>query len=448
VDAVELLADLVRIRSINPPELGEPDGEAKVAERLRAPLDEVGLATDVVVSPAGRPSLVARLPGPTDVAPLVLVSHLDVVPVEEDAWSRDPFGGEVADGQLWGRGALDMKSIAVMHAAALVALARSRATPDREVVLVAVADEEAGGAEGAGWLTRERPELVGLRDGAPPPEALGEGGFGLSGLLARPIVPIVVGEKAPLWVRAAATGRSGHGSLPPAEQAIRGLTGFVEQVSGPRTPRLHPVMREQFGVLAALADGVESRLLGLLAGRGGDLAVRAAAPLLRSRAAVLGHLLADTITPTELTAGYKHNVVPGRAEASFDCRLLPDTDPETVLAELRATGRRHGVEVEAVQRWTSPTSPGGALADLLHEVSARLPGAPVPVRSLTPGVTDLRYWRSLGARAYGWAPVVLDPDQLASFHGVDERVPVAGFLAAVEATTEVVHRAASRPTDG
>jgi acetylornithine deacetylase/succinyl-diaminopimelate desuccinylase-like protein len=440
VDPVELLQELVRVRSVNPPDLGEPEGEARVAELLRAPLAAAGLATEVVRSPAGRPSLLARLEGPTDVAPLVLVSHLDVVPVEADTWTHDPFGAEVVDGQLWGRGALDMKSIAVMHAQAAISLATSGATPRREVVAVAVADEEAGGAEGAGWLTRERPELVGFREGAPPPEALGEGGFGLSGILPRPIMPAIVGEKSPLWVRARATGSAGHGSLPPADQAIRALSRFVEEVSGPRRARLHPIMREQFAALAELADGVRGRLFRLLAGRGGDAAVRALAPVIRAQAPVLGHLLADTITPTELRAGYKHNVVPGSAEASFDCRLLPDTEPDEVLRELASTGRRTGVEVEEVQRFRSPTSPGGVLLDTLAEVSAALPGHPTPVRSLTPGVTDLRFWRARGATAYGWVPVVLDPEQVATFHGRDERIPLDGFRHGCDAMVELVRR--------
>jgi acetylornithine deacetylase/succinyl-diaminopimelate desuccinylase-like protein len=445
---VRLLADLVRVRSVNPVERGEAEGEARVAELLRAPLDAAGVETEILRSPGGRPSLVARLPGPTDAAPLVLNSHLDVVPVEEDAWRRDPFGAEVVDGELWGRGTLDMKGIAVMHAQALVELASSGVDATREVLLVAVADEEAGGAEGAGWLVRDHPERAGFRDGAPPPEVLGEGGFGLSGLLPRPVMPIVVGEKSPLQVRARASAPSGHGSLPPVEQAIRNLARFVEQVSGPRPARLHPVMRAQFEALALAASGVEARVFRLLGGRTGDAAVRVLAPVLRRRAAVLGNLLADTVTPTEVHGGYKVNVVPGEATASFDCRLLPDTDPDGVLRALRRAGRPLGVEVEELHRWASPTSPRGALFDALADVSAGLPDRPLPVASLTPGTTDLRFWRARGATAYGWAPVVLTPEQVATFHGHDERIPVQGFLDAVDATVEVVRRATTGRTAG
>jgi acetylornithine deacetylase/succinyl-diaminopimelate desuccinylase-like protein len=441
--ALELLAELVRIRSVNPLAQGDPDGESHVAERLREPLRAAGLDTEILWSPGGRPSLIARLPGPTDRAPLVLNSHLDVVPVEEEAWSQDPFGGEVIAGELWGRGALDMKGIAVMHAQAVTALASAAATPSREVVMVAVADEEAGGAEGAAWLVDEHPMRVGFRDGAPPPEVLGEGGFGLSGILSRPLMPVIVGEKSPLQVRARATGAPGHGSLPPRQQAIRALARFVEQVAGPRPARLHPVMREQFQALAAASDGAQAQLFRLLNGAPGDAAVRLLAPLLRARSEVIGNLLADTITPTQLQAGYSINVVPGEASAGFDCRLLPDTDPDAVLRDLRRAGRPLGIEVDELDRWSSETSPPGPLFDHLTEVSVGLPGGPLPVASLTPGMTDLRFWRARGAAAYGWAPVVLSPEQVATFHGHDERIPVDGFHHAVEAMTEVVRRAAS-----
>jgi acetylornithine deacetylase/succinyl-diaminopimelate desuccinylase-like protein len=177
VDAIGLLGELVRVPSVNPP--GE--GEGEVAELLRAPLADAGLDTEVLVSPGGRPSLVARLEGPTDRPPLVLLSHSDVVPVEEDAWTHPPFGAEVHDGQLWGRGALDMKSIAVAHAAAAVALADSAATTRREVVVVVVADEEAGVGEGARWLVDERSDRVGFHDDAPPPRCSGRGASGCPG---------------------------------------------------------------------------------------------------------------------------------------------------------------------------------------------------------------------------------------------------------------------------
>jgi acetylornithine deacetylase/succinyl-diaminopimelate desuccinylase-like protein len=202
-------------------------------------------------------------------------------------------------------------------------------------------------------------------------------------------------------------------------------------------------MRTQFRVLAEETSGPLARVFALLAGAAGPTAVKALASVLRAKAGVIGLLVADSITPTKVSAGYAFNVVPGEAEAWFDCRLLPDTDPEQVLAELAAIGVAHGVEVDAVHRWSSPVSEPGHVFDVVREVSAAFAGSPVTVPSLTPGTTDLRYLRAAGARAYGWVPLVLTPGLLATFHGHDERIPIAGLSRAVEAMTEVVHRAAS-----
>jgi acetylornithine deacetylase/succinyl-diaminopimelate desuccinylase-like protein len=439
VDVVEVLADLVRHASVGP---GRDAGEAAVADDLRHHLDAAGLDTEVVTSPQGRASLVARLPGPTDVAPLVLLSHTDVVPADAEAWRRDPFGGEVVDGELWGRGALDMKGVAVLHAAALVELATSGATPRREVRLVAVADEETGGAEGAGWLASQRPALLGFTDGGPPPEVVGEGAFGLTGILDRPVIPIALGERTPVAIEATATGSSGHASLPPDDQAVLRLLRFVDAVAGHRPAHLHPVMREQFAVLADAADGAAGRLFRVLAGRGGPTAVRALAPVLRARAGAIGHLVADVLTPTTLAAGTAHNVVPGTASATFDARLLPDTDPDALLADLRATGRRHHVEVTERHRDPSPTSTRGPLWAHLVAVSGGLGEGAVVVPSLTPATTDLRVLRRAGATGYGWVPLVLTPELVATVHGSDERVPVAALRRAATAMGDLLRRAA------
>lgn len=437
MDVVELTRALVRIPSWDP--MGT--GEAEVAERLRDPLEQAGLATQVLRSPGGRPSLVATLDGPTDRPPLVLLSHLDVVPVEESRWRHDPFGGEIHDGQLWGRGSIDMKGVSAMHAHAVTTFARTGATRSRRVVLLSVADEETGGAEGAGWLLDTHPELCGFV-GRHAPDVLGEGAFGLTGLLDRPVLPSVVGEKVPLWVRATAEATPGHGSMPPADQAVRAISWFVETVAGHGRPRRHPVVRELFGQLAARSTGPRAAVLRLLASEAGDAVVRLTAPALRGQLGALGHLLADSITPTRLDAGYATNVVPGRASADLDVRLLPDTDSDRFLARLERVARRRGVELEVLQRHRGAVSRGGEVADAIAQVSTTLPGAPIAVRSLTPGTTDLRFFRVRGARGYGWVPVLLSPEQLAGFHSHDERIPVAGLRDGAEAFATLVHRVA------
>jgi acetylornithine deacetylase/succinyl-diaminopimelate desuccinylase-like protein len=430
VTALELLQQLVRIDTTNP-----PGNETEAAELLEADLRSAGLEVELYSDPDGRTSLVGRVPGPRDVPALVLLSHLDVVGVEPQRWSRDPFGAEVADGFVWGRGTLDMKGITAMHAAAAKELATSDASPTREVLVVAVADEEAGGVHGARWLVEERPGEVGFHDGLVP-DVLGEGAFGLSGVLDRPVMPVARGEKSAVWIELKATGEPGHGGLPPLDQAPHKLVKAVDKVAGYRPPRVHHVMREQFQILAENAPSPNSNLFKVLASGAGRAAAIALSRPLRERGAI-GSLLSDTVTPTQISAGYKHNVVPGDATASLDVRLLPDTDVDDFLSTLRKKVAGFGVTVEVRSRQGGPVSERGHLYDLLMEASRPL-GLPIP--SLSPAITDVRYFRAKGATGYGWVPLVLSPELLATIHGHDERVAVEDFERAVEITTGVVMR--------
>ena len=433
---IELLRELIRIDTTNP-----PGNEGPAAELLDSYLATAGLETYMHKSPGGRVSVTARIEGPTDVPALVLVSHTDVVAVERDGWTRDPFGAEIADGCLWGRGALDMKSIAVMHAHAVAALAAG-GTTNREVVFMSVADEEAGGGEGAASLLEAVPERAGFGEGRPPPEALGEGAFGLTDVMEQPVMPVVVGEKAVLWLDLRASGDPGHGALPPLDQANMNLIKVVSKIAGHRRPRVHPVMRAQFGILAEHARGPRKAVFKALASAAGPQLAAALKKPLRSKGTI-ATLLSDTLTPTRIDAGYKHNVVPAEATASLDCRLLPDTDIPGLLRSLSKTAAKHGVTVEEVSRHASPVSKAGPLYEILTRVSQGLPERPVPIPSLTPGMTDLRFLRQRGAAAYGWVPLVLSNELLATIHGHDERIEVAAFERAVEVMTDVVRTAAS-----
>ncbi|MFN2388251.1 MAG: M20/M25/M40 family metallo-hydrolase [Actinomycetota bacterium] len=431
MDPVALLQELLRVDSTNP-----PGNEGPAAELLEAHLSAAGLETRLLADPAGRVSLVARVPGPADRPALVLLSHTDVVPVEEDLWGRAPFGGEIADGAIWGRGALDMKGIAVMHAAAAAAAARS-GNGAREVIVAAVADEEAGGVHGARWLLDEHPGMVGLAEGRPPPDVVGEGGFGLSGILDRPVMPMVLGEKSSVWIEVTASGEPGHGSLPPARQAAVNLARLIGRVAGHGTPRVHPVMRRQFAALARAASGPRAGVFRALASGRGSAAARLLQKPLR-RAGAIAHLLADTVTPTALAAGQKSNVVPGTATAMFDCRLLPDTNADDFVRDLRTTAARYGADVVVTGSSSSRVSEPGSLYEHMEAIASRLPGAPISVPSLSPGMTDVRYFRARGATGYGWVPLVLDAELLGTIHGHDERIPLQGFEHAVAAMTELV----------
>lgn len=432
MEPVELLQQLLRIDTTNP-----PGSEGPAAELLRSYLDAAGADTLIHTTDAGRPSLIARVPGPPDAPALVLVSHTDVVAVERDAWTRDPFGGELADGSVWGRGALDMKSIAVMHAVALAAVASAERVPEREVILASFADEEAGGREGAEAVLREIPERLGFADGRPAPEALGEGAFGLSGILDRPLMPVVVAEKSVLWLDLIATGEPGHGALPPEHQAIANLARAVTKVSGYRPPRVHPVMQQQFEILAENSTGAQAATFRALASAAGSQVGRLLKTPLRKRGTIAA-LLSDTITPTQIEGGYKHNVVPGEARASLDCRLLPDTSPGKLVAKLAKDCRKLGVSVKEVSRHGGPVSARTPLFDAIARASRAMEERPIVVPSLTSGMTDLRYLRSRGATAYGWVPLILDQEDLGMIHGHDERIEVAAFEEAVRVMTAVV----------
>lgn len=434
--ATQFLQELLKVNSTNP-----PGGEGPAAELLESRLAQAGLETEILMSPGGRPNLVARIPGPKDRPALVLLSHTDVVGVEEEKWSRDPFGGEVHDGFIWGRGALDMKGIAVMHAEAAMSFAASSADARREVIMVSVADEETGGGEGAEWLVPVHSAKVGFGEGRPPPEVLGEGAFGLSGILDRPLLPIVLGEKSALWISLRAQGEPGHGSTPPSRNALHNLVRFIDEVGGVGSARVHPVMREQFALLAEQTTGARQRAFRALASGFGSAAAR----LLRSRleSRTMAALLADTVTPTMASAGYKTNVVPGEATGGIDVRLLPDTDLRAFVAGLRRIGVRHDVHVEVGNACASPVSDKTSLYSILARLSSNLAPAGIVVPSLTPGTTDVRVFRRAGAAGYGWVPLVLTQEMLATIHGHDERIEQAGLERAVATMTEAVRLAST-----
>jgi acetylornithine deacetylase/succinyl-diaminopimelate desuccinylase-like protein len=329
-----------------------------------------------------------------------------------------------------------------MHAAGGGALAESNGEPDREVILVAVADEEAGGASGAQWLIAEHAGSLGFGD-RPAPDVLGEGGYGLSGVLDRPVMPVVLGEKTAVWMNLVADGDPGHGAIPPQRQAPAGLASAIDRVSGYTNARVHPVMRAQFGTLAGTTKGPRRALFKTLASPAGSAVVRAMAGRLAGLAAI-GASLADTVTPTQLDAGYKHNVVPGRATAALDCRLLPGTDPEDFIRRLE---KRVGpdIRIEVPRTFSSgPVTEAGDIYEAIVRVTSEFFPEAITTQSLTPAITDVRFFRSAGARGYGWAPLILEPELLATIHGHDERIPTEGFERAVAAMTGLIRRVAGR----
>ena len=407
-EVVELCRELIRIDTSNYGDQEGP-GERKAAEYVASLLDEVGIESNLYESEPGRTSLVARWgDGPGD--PLLLHGHLDVVPAAAEDWRVDPFAGEIQDGYLWGRGAVDMKDFDAMALSVVRARTRAGVLPPRPIVLCFTADEEAGGHKGAQHIVEDHPDEI-----ADCTEAIGEVGGFTTTVRGKRIYLIEAAEKGMAWMRLTARGRAGHGSMINHDNAITELAGAVARIGAHEWPvRLTPAMEV---LLASVADiaGTEAT----------PENAEALVSEFESSARMLGAVIRNTANPTMLDAGYKVNVIPTEASAHVDGRFLPGYEDEffATLAEL--CGDNVSWEfVSKQQPWDSPYE--GALVDAMTQsILAEDPDG-IVAPYLMSGGTDAKHFRKLGMASYGFAPLRLprDLDFGALFHGVDERVPV------------------------
>ncbi len=409
-ETASIAQELIRFDTTNYGE-GRANGEREAAEYVEAKLSALGLAPQLFESAPRRASVVARVPGRDPEKPaLVLHGHLDVVPADPRNWSVDPFAGEVRDGMLWGRGAVDMKDMDAMMLTALGDILRSGRQPERELVVAFFADEEAGGDYGAHWLVEHHPELF-----AGATEAISEvGGYSITVGGTRAYL-LQTGEKSLLWVRLVATGTAAHGSRLIHDNAVTKLAEAVARIGRAEWPlRLTGTTTELLaavaGVLGVDPQQVSPDELALATG---------------SASGFITATLRTTSNPTLLEAGYKHNVIPDRAEALVDIRTLPGEEEEVLAAIRELAGE--GVEVEIVHRDVGlEASTTGPLVDAVAgAISRHDPGAPV-FPYLLSGGTDNKALSRLGIAGYGFAPLRLPEgiDFPAMFHGVDERVPL------------------------
>jgi acetylornithine deacetylase/succinyl-diaminopimelate desuccinylase-like protein len=411
-EVVGICQDLLRIDTSNFGD-GTGPGERAAAEYVMASLQEVGLDPELFESAPGRANVAVRLPGHDSSRPaLVLHGHLDVVPAAAADWSVDPFGGEEIDGLLWGRGAVDMKDMDAMILAVVRQMAREGRRPARDVVVAMFADEEAGGTYGASYAVDHRPELF---EGAT--EAVSEvGGFSVDVGGHRAYL-LQTAEKGIGWLRLVADGRAGHGSQVNHENAVTELAAAVARIGTYAWPmQLTPTVR-------ALLDGV-AELTGLPFDPEDEEGVSRLVDALGPAARFVGATIRNTANPTQLTAGYKANVIPGRAEAVIDTRFLPGYEDEARATLERLVGDR--VRIEDIHRDVALEVPFES--DLVDAMVAALhaedPEATVLPYTLSGG-TDNKSLSRLGITGYGFAPLRLPTslDFSAMFHGVDERVP-------------------------
>jgi acetylornithine deacetylase/succinyl-diaminopimelate desuccinylase-like protein len=409
-EVVGLLSELIRINTSNPTHPERP-----AAEWVATKLDEVGIASEIFESEPGRASTVARIAG-TDSSrpPLLIHGHLDVVPAEASEWSVDPFGGEVRDGYVWGRGAVDMKDMDAMVLSVVRNWARTGRKPPRDIVLAFVADEEAGGRKGAHWLVDNHPDLF-----ADCSEAISEvGGFSVTLGNDLRLYPIQTAEKGIGWLRLVAAGRPGHGSMMHDDNAVTRLAAAVSRIGAHEFP-------------VVVTDTVRQFLESIAEITGLDIDPddpEPALPKLGSLARMIGATIRNTANPTMLAAGYKANVIPSRAEATIDTRFLPGQ--EDILLAVIDDLIGDGISREFVARDVAvETSFDGALVDAMAAALRAEDSGAHAIPYLMSGGTDAKSFSELGIRCFGFSPLLLpaDLDFMALFHGIDERVPVAGL---------------------
>lgn len=437
-ETVETLRGLIRIPSINPPSPDAPDGETRMARHLATLLEAAGLAPEIVEPVPGRGSVHARLRGDgTGGEPLLLLSHLDVVPAPTERWSHDPFAADVVDGYIYGRGAIDMKAMIAMELGVVRMLAgEARATGldpardpipglRRDVLFTSTADEEAGGIAGAKWFADHRPEW--LRAAG----ALNECGGVSATIAGRRFYPIQVAEKGFAAYRIAIRGTWGHGSMPREDNAAVLAAAVIERLAVPGPTRVTPVMARFLDLAAAELPAEAGELLRALSGDDpgrAEAALAVACDPMYARA--LRALLRDTISPDVVRAGIKYNVIPGDAVVEVDCRVLPGTTEPAMRAELV---ERLGPELAAacdieLMVFGAPAeSPAvGPLFDLLVSTIRDHDRDGIPLAVMAPFATDAKFTEALGVPTYGFSPLRLDRDErfLERFHGIDERVSV------------------------
>lgn len=426
------LQDLIRLDTTNP-----PGNELIAAEHLARVLQTEGIEPLALESAPKRGNVVARLKGSGQAPPLLLYGHTDVVPAEPQFWTHPPFGGEVQDGYVWGRGAVDMKGTVAQQLTVFLWLKRLNVPLKRDVIFAATADEEVGGEGSCGlwWLVQNHPDLIRAEFG------LTElGGYNMD-FAGTTVYPIQVAEKGTCWLKVRAHGQPGHASQPRHNNAVARLAHAVDELARRGLP--YHLTEATAGFLQAASAAVGGELGGWLnelqtadraqALRNGPLHQHTLYPMLTA-------LTHNTAVPTGLSAGQKTNVIPSVAEAVIDGRTLPGFDSEVFVEEVKAVmgdDLEYEITNQSPPLQTTHTTP-------LFELMARTlkkydPQAKVVPYMMT-GATDAKYLAPLGVPTYGFAPMQLPPglDFMNLFHAHDERAPIEGLGWGVQVLWDVV----------
>lgn len=433
-ETIRHLQALIQLDTSNP-----PGNESLAADYIASVLTAEGIAYVMPERTPGRANIVARLHGSGERAPLLLMGHTDVVPAEPSHWTHPPFSGAIADGHLWGRGALDMKFMVAYELAVFLVLHREGVSLRRDLILAATADEEIAQGNGIDWLAVQHPDLIRAE------YALNELGATTSWFGDCPVYGIQVAEKGVCWLRLTVHGKPGHASIPTPDNAVGRLAEVVSRIHHYRPrPHITQTMRTYLDSIAPIF-GVDSDTL--VAGcdpvaGGAGFRERFSQPLADEEMRVIYAQLHNTAVPTGLSGGYKTNVIPGSASAVIDGRTLPGVSSAAFIAELRA-GLPPEVEIEIITEAPSLEVPhDNDLFRLMQmALEAAHPGALVLPTMMT-GATDAKYLAPLGIKVYGFSPIRFEKGAPGAelIHSHNERIPLDGLTFGVQTLYDVVSR--------
>lgn len=430
-EAIQYLQNLIRINTTNP-----PGHEMEAILYIKNILEKENLNPIILESVKGRGNLVCRLKGSGNKSPIILTSHIDVVPAEKSKWKYDPFGGEIHEDCIWGRGAVDMKQMTVMEMMTLIECQRKSLSLNRDIILVVVSDEEAGCEYGSEFLVKHHAELISDAE-----IALNEvGGFSLY-QDDQVFYPIGVAEKGLCWLKLNFYGDPGHGSIPHYNQANVKMAQVISDIN--KKHLSFGVSSALKGFLFGLSSGLsgsKKHLLKLLSHSfPGRFISRNFLPKDKSGASFYA-LLHNTATVTQVHAGQKTNVIPSHAGLEVDGRIIPGHTVQSFLDDLKdILGKDFDFEI--IKSWNpTETQIDSSVFQILSNSIKKYDPQGIPIPYLIPGFTDARWYAELGIQTYGFSPVKLKPDMNFSelFHGHNERIPVDGFCFGVDVLKDAV----------
>lgn len=433
IESVRLLQDYIQIDTSNPP------GDVTKAINWLAQLCEqnnISYETFTVNEDPRRMHLLAEIKGiNSNLKPLLLLNHVDVVPADLEAWSFDPFGAEIKDGVIYGRGALDMKSLGMMQLISMILLNREGWIPERTVKFLAVADEEILGEYGVQWMIQNHWDLL------DPEWVWDEGGIGSTDSFpGMDVFAIAVAQKKSFWVEIEVNGLSGHGSRPFDGYSNQVLATSLSKIVNWETPiEINPVIDEMFYRIGTNKGGMEGFIMKNI---NNPIIHYLFSNTISEKSATVNAMLRNTIALTQINAGYKTNIIPEKSNATLDIRLLPDTNPENFLLELQNV-----VSDKRVQFIPKRTPNNNFISDwdskffniISNELSVRKPNA-VVIPFMTIGGTDSQFFQEKGVDCYGIIPVLVDESDIQTMHGIDERISIENYMFGIEVVYNSIKR--------